>query len=275
MRRVVVTAAESLCAAGTGRKALMRALKRNECLGVPSGYTLPIALVGRYVEEVPELSDFLDDRKSILGWKCAHTAMSAAQWSRKEQLDDRVVVFVGTGLSSITPQEMNEDLFGHIVNDVFDRAAMAQDLRKTLAAPRRHMPHHFGTLLAQSVGAHRSGSNFSACAAASQAIAAGFWSVRRGEADVAIVGGHDSMDHPMGLLSFLVLGALSPTACRPFDAERDGFMLGEGAGMLVLETYEHAKHAVFLYWLSIGCWFEYGCWNQQLHILKVWVPKWP
>ena len=55
MRRVVVTAAESLCAAGTGRKALMRALKQNECLGVPSGYTLPVDLVGRYTEEVPEL----------------------------------------------------------------------------------------------------------------------------------------------------------------------------------------------------------------------------
>ena len=44
------------------------------------------------------------------------------------------------------------------------------------------------------------------------------------------------MDHPMGLLSFLVLGALSPNLCRPFDAERNGFMLGEGAGMLVLEA---------------------------------------
>ena len=240
MRRVVVTAAESLCAAGTGREALMRALKRNHCLGVPSGYTLPVALVGRYTEQVPELPRFVDDRKSLLGWKCAEMAMNAAHWSRSSRADDTVVVFVGTGLSSITPYEMNEDLFGHIVDGSFDRSTMARDLRGDLAAPRRHMPHHFGWELAQAVGAHRSGSNFSACAAASQAIAAGFWSVRRGEADVAIVGGHDSMDHPMGLLSFLVLGALSSSECRPFDTDRNGFMLGEGAGMLVLEEYDHA-----------------------------------
>ena len=151
-----------------------------------------------------------------------------------------MVVFVGTGLSSITPYEMNEDLFGHIVDGAFDRGAMAQDVRMDCAAPKRHMPHHFGQKLAQSVNAIRSGSNFSACAAASQAIAAGFWSIRRGEADIALVGGHDSMDHPMGLLSFLVLGALSPNLCRPFDTDRNGFMLGEGAGMLVLEEFERA-----------------------------------
>jgi len=65
-------------------------------------------------------------------------------------------------------------------------------------------------------------------------IAEGFFAVRRGEVDVAVVGGHDSMDHPFGLLSFVVLGAVSPEACRPFDLRRDGFMLGEGAAVLVL-----------------------------------------
>lgn len=240
MKRVVITAAESLCAAGTSRNVLMQALKRNKCLGVSSGYTLPIALVGRYLDDLPEDSDFVDDRKSLLGWKCADIALRAAKWSREKCPNDKMVVFVGTGLSSITPYEMNEDLLGHIVDGAFDREAMSKDVRTDHAAPKRHMPHHFGKKLAQSVNAIRSGSNFSACAAASQAIASGFWSVRRGEADVALVGGHDSMDHPMGLLSFLVLGALSPNVCRPFDHDRNGFMLGEGAGMLVLESYEHA-----------------------------------
>ncbi|MCK6487678.1 MAG: ATP-dependent 6-phosphofructokinase, partial [Planctomycetes bacterium] len=53
--------------------------------------------------------------------------------------------------------------------------------------------------------------------AAAQAIAEGLWTLRRGQADVAVVGGHDSMLHPLGLLSFVVLGALSPDRCRPFD----------------------------------------------------------
>lgn len=243
MRRVVVTAAEALCAAGSGRAALMSALRKNICLGVPSGFTLPIALVGRYREKLTEREGFIDDRKSALGWQCAELTMAASGWSREHlgAAGDRVVVFVGTGLSSITPYEMNEDLFSHISEGQFDRAAMARDLRRDLAAPKRHLPHHFGQSLADSVGACRSGSNFSACAAAAQAIGSGFWAVRRGEADMAIVGGHDSMDHPMGLLSFLVLGALSPETCKPFDANRNGFMLGEGAGMLILEEYEHAR----------------------------------
>ena len=71
-------------------------------------------------------------------------------------------------------------------------------------------------LLAQSVGAHRSGSNFSTCAAASQAIAADFGLSGEERQTLHFVGGHDSMDHPMGLLSFLVLGALSPTAMSTF-----------------------------------------------------------
>ena len=245
--RVVVTAAEALSAAGTGRKALMRGLKQNLCMGVVSGYHLPIELVARYRDPLPEMPRFIDDRKSILGWKCAELAYQSTGWDlNRVSKSTRTVVFVGTGLSSITPYEMNEDLLGHIVETEqglgFDRAEMANDIRSNLAAPKRHMPHHFGQALAESVGAIRSGSNFSACAAASQAIAAGFWSIRRGEADVALVGGHDSMDHPMGLLSFLVLGALSTERCRPFDSDRNGFMLGEGAGMLVLESYDHAKN---------------------------------
>lgn len=264
-RRVVITAAESYCAAGVGRHALMRGLERNNCLGSPSGYQLPISLVGRVKEPFPTHSAFIDDRKSVLGWHCAHRAWQKAGFS-EGPVDAKTVVFVGTGLSSITPFEMNEDLLQHIIEEngqlKFDRAAMAKDLRPNLAAPKRHLPHHFGALLADSVGAIRSGSNFSACAAASQAIAAGFWSVRRGEAEIALVGGHDSMDHPMGLLSFLVLGALSGDRCRPFDSQRNGFMLGEGAGMLVLESYDHAveRGAVILAEI-LGAGSSMDAWN--------------
>ena len=190
--RVVVTAAEALSAAGTGRESLMRGLEQNQCMGVPSGYHLPIELVARYRDALPDMPRFIDDRKSVLGWKCAELAYQSTGWDvNSVSKSAKTVVFVGTGLSSITPYEMNEDLLGHIVETEyglrFDRAKMANDLRSNLAAPKRHMPHHFGQALAESVGAIRSGSNFSACAAASQAIASGFWSIRRGEAEVALV----------------------------------------------------------------------------------------
>jgi 3-oxoacyl-[acyl-carrier-protein] synthase II len=86
-----------------------------------------------------------------------------------------------------------------------------------------------------------------ACAASSQAIGEATEIIRRGEADVMLSGGTHTMIHPFGVTGFCLLTALStrndePTrASRPFDRERDGFVLGEGAGMVVLEALEHAK----------------------------------
>ena len=85
-----------------------------------------------------------------------------------------------------------------------------------------------------------------ACAASSQAIGEATEIIRRGDADVMLSGGAHSMIHPFGVTGFNLLTALSthneePTkASRPFDKNRDGFVLGEGAGMLVLEELEHA-----------------------------------
>jgi 3-oxoacyl-[acyl-carrier-protein] synthase II len=86
-----------------------------------------------------------------------------------------------------------------------------------------------------------------ACAASSQAIGEALDIVRCGEADVMVAGGSHSMIHPLGITGFNRLTALSQrndsprTASRPFDATRDGFVIGEGAGLVVLEELEHAK----------------------------------
>jgi len=86
-----------------------------------------------------------------------------------------------------------------------------------------------------------------ACAASSQAIGEATEIIRRGEADVMLSGGAHSMIHPFGVTGFNLLTALSERndqperASRPFDLHRDGFVLGEGAAMVVLEEYERAK----------------------------------
>ena len=86
-----------------------------------------------------------------------------------------------------------------------------------------------------------------ACAASSQAIGEATEIIRRGDADVMISGGAHSMIHPFGITGFNLLTALStrndePTqASRPFDLHRDGFVLGEGSGMVVLESLDHAR----------------------------------
>ena len=85
-----------------------------------------------------------------------------------------------------------------------------------------------------------------ACAASSQAIGEATEIIRRGDADVMLSGGAHSMIHPFGLTGFNLLTSLSTrnddpqAASRPFDADRDGFVLGEGAGMLVLEEHDRA-----------------------------------
>ncbi len=85
-----------------------------------------------------------------------------------------------------------------------------------------------------------------ACASGGQAVGTAMKLIRRGAVDYALAGGFDSMVSPVGLAGFCLLGAVSPDndapsrASRPFDATRNGFVLGEGAGFLVLESWEHA-----------------------------------
>ena len=86
----------------------------------------------------------------------------------------------------------------------------------------------------------------SACASGAEALAIGLEMLRSGRADVAVVGGAEACVHPLPLAGFAQMRALSTrhdepaAASRPYDKGRDGFVLGEGAGVLVLETLAHA-----------------------------------
>jgi len=86
----------------------------------------------------------------------------------------------------------------------------------------------------------------SACASSTEAIANAYEHLQQGLADVILAGGTESCIHPMTLASFAAMQALSKrnddpgTASRPYDVDRDGFVMGEGAATLVLETEEHA-----------------------------------
>jgi 3-oxoacyl-(acyl-carrier-protein) synthase len=86
-----------------------------------------------------------------------------------------------------------------------------------------------------------------ACASGGQALGTGMKLIRRGSADWVLAGGFDSMINPVGLSGFCLLNALSPDnetpaqASRPFDATRNGFVMGEGAAFLILEEWEAAR----------------------------------
>jgi 3-oxoacyl-[acyl-carrier-protein] synthase II len=87
----------------------------------------------------------------------------------------------------------------------------------------------------------------SACASGAEAMAQGVQMIRSGRADVVMVGGTEACIHPLPLAAFAAMRALSKrnddpaAASRPWDVDRDGFVFGEGAAALVIETLEHAK----------------------------------
>lgn len=150
---------------------------------------------------------------------------------------DRVGVIIGSGIGGIATFE--------------DQARVMQE-----RGPQRISPFFIpmfisdiaSGLVSMRYGAR--GPNFttvSACASGAHAVGTAYRIVARGEADVMIAGGAEATVTPMTMAGFASMKALSTrndspeTASRPFDAERDGFVLGEGAGCLVIESLEHAQ----------------------------------
>lgn len=126
-------------------------------------------------------------------------------------------------------------------------AALARE-RMSATAELEQEPHMAIAHLARAFGVRGPAFNcMTACAASTQAIGEAFELIRRGDADLMLAGGTHSMIHPLGMTGFIRLTAMSrrkddPShAARPFDATRDGFVMGEGAGVLVLESLEQAR----------------------------------
>lgn len=111
----------------------------------------------------------------------------------------------------------------------------------------------------------------SACATSSHSIADGVMLLQRGSADMMIVGGSEAVVCPMGVGGFNAMKALSQnneeyqTASRPFDKRRDGFVIGEGAATLVIETEEHAKARGARIYAEIS---GFGLTDDAYHITK-------
>ena len=110
-------------------------------------------------------------------------------------------------------------------------------------------------------------SSVTACASSTHSIGNAFRIIQRGDATAMITGGAEACITPVGLSSFCAARALSTnedpkTACRPFDAKRDGFVMGEGAGIVILESLDMQKRGATIYGELVG----FGSSGDAYHI---------
>ena len=171
------------------------------------------------------------------GVTAAHEALAQAGLRNQSSSIDpaRIAVVIGNGMGS-----PGLDWYAdHYLDSDFD----AQTLRKHT----QYLPDMLTSVVAKIARAHGGATTVhTACASSGQALGEAYEMIRYGDADVVVTGGADSMINPFYVAGFNLLGALSKrngdprTASRPFDKDRDGFVLGEGACMLVFEELDHA-----------------------------------
>jgi len=178
-----------------------------------------------------------NDRYTHFGFVAAKDAVKDSGLTMDREDPDRVGVVIGSGIGGMLTYENQ-------LKNLFDKG------------PRKVSPFTIPSLIgnmcsglfAIEIGAR--GPNFgivSACATGTHAIGEAMHMIRRGDADVMIAGGAEAAITPFAYASFCSMKAMSTRnddpqhASRPFDLGRDGFIMGEGAGVLVLESYEHAK----------------------------------
>ncbi|TVQ32128.1 MAG: beta-ketoacyl-[acyl-carrier-protein] synthase family protein [Phycisphaeraceae bacterium] len=147
--------------------------------------------------------------------------------------------FAGANLAGWDDEKRAVDM-GRWVKAAYELMTAQRELEQEPNMPLSHIARAFGA-------GGPSYNCLTACAASTQAIGEASEIIRLGEADVMIAGGAHTMIHPLGVTGFIRLTALSSRrddpqgACRPFSSSRDGFVMGEGAGMLIIESLAHAK----------------------------------
>ena len=244
-RRVVVTGLGPITASGVGAEALWQGLQTGES---------PVDQVSRFdaspfrtriAAEVNGFDprDFMDANAARRLDRYAHFSLAASRQALHDaaldpdELDgDRVAVQMGSALGGVAHAEAQLGLF-------LERGPRAVDPRLALTvftgAASCNVAIAFGFTGPNST-------NGMSCASGTIAVGEAWRLVRDGSADIALAGGVEAPLAPLSFGAFAIIRAMSTRnaeparACRPFDAGRDGFVMGEGACVLVLEELEHA-----------------------------------
>ena len=246
MKQVVVTGIGVVTSLGSGVDEFWSSLKAGKS-GISSISRFDASDIASQVASEVKLfnpEEFMDakearrnDRYTQLALAASHYALDDANLTRDSLVPERTGVLVGSGIGGMETIEKQ-------MTTLIERG------------PRKVSPFMIPSLIANIAGGviaidlGAQGPNFSvvsACASGSHSIGEAFHMIQRGLADVMFAGGSEAAVTRIGFAGFSSMKAMStkfndqPTkSSRPFDADRDGFVMGEGAGVLVLETKEHA-----------------------------------
>jgi 3-oxoacyl-[acyl-carrier-protein] synthase II len=204
----------------------------------------------KWLERNPPLA--CASRSTFFALQAAAEAYKNAMLEPLSVNPNRFGIYFGAGDSGIDFEPFIKTLVASFKNDgaeIVDKEKYLQLASQNMSALREleNQPFMTVTHLTRLFDIRGPVSNcLTACAASSQAIGEAFECIRRGDADVMMTGGAHSMIYPMGVAGFSLLTAISTRneepqkASRPFEKKRDGFVISEGAGVLILEDLEHA-----------------------------------
>lgn len=267
-RRVVVTGIGVISPVGTGKDEYFKSLKEGKS-GVDNitrfdteGFDTKIAAEVKNFDP----SEYIDKKECRRMDRFTQFAVAASKMAmedsglRVESIDsNRFGVCIGSGIGGMETMETQYNI-----------------LREK--GPGRVSPFMIPMMISNiaagniSIALNAKGPNttvVTACASSTNAIGEAFRTIQRGDADIMVTGGTEASITPLSLAGFCSMKALSTrnddpkTASRPFDKDRDGFVMGEGAGMLIIEELEHAmKRGAEIYGEVAG----YGASGDAYHI---------
>ncbi|WP_336783642.1 beta-ketoacyl-ACP synthase II [Paenibacillus illinoisensis] len=267
-KRVVITGTGIISSLGTGTEAVWSKVKQG-ISGITTltkfdntGYSTKVAAEIRNFSPL----DFIQkkelkkmDQFCQYAIACTRLAFEESKICLEEEDRSRIGVIVGTGIGGMDTIEKETEVFQK-------------------KGPGRNSPFTIPMLLANMAPSRIAiefglrGFNecvITACATSNNAIGDAFKVIQRGSADVMVTGGTEASLTPIAFSAFCSTRAMTNTddpelACRPFDADRNGFVMGEGAGILILEELEHAlKRDANIIGEIVG----YGCNCDAYHII--------
>ena len=245
LKKVVITGLGALAPNGNSANLFWSAIKSSTSGIAPISYFDPSNHRATIAGELKDFdaAEFIDPKEirkldpfSIFALVASMEAIESAKLDLENINLDRAGVIIGTGIGGIQTLENEHD----VIN---------------AKGPRRVSPQFVAKMIPNIAGGHLSmkfgfrgpsQTVISACASSNDAIGIALRLIRYGDADIILTGGTEASITPLTIAGFANMRALSqntdnPTAAsRPFDADRDGFVLSEGSGMLVIESEEHA-----------------------------------